>query len=97
MLGKTVVNIEVKPQPLPAITVCVPGILSIEKLSKFNAFDQKIYQDYMRLVRNYSKISNKTHGNQTIMNELRIDMKNINYRIMPVDVSGPNISISYLN
>ena len=35
MLGKTVVNFEVKrlkSQPLPAITICIPRILSISKL-----------------------------------------------------------------
>ena len=54
MLGKTVVNIEVKrltAQPLPAITVCLWNrFLSISKLSKLNEFNKELYQEYIDLV-----------------------------------------------
>ena len=53
MLGKTVVNIDVKrlrAQPLPAITVCVETSLSITKLSKLNENNQLLYQDYMKVL-----------------------------------------------
>ena len=53
MLGKTVVNIEVKrlkSQQLPAITVCIPTLFSISKLSKLNEINKKLYQDYMKLI-----------------------------------------------
>ena len=57
MLGKTVINIEVKrliTQPLPAITFCIPTLLSILKLSKLY---QRFYQDYKQLL-NITKANN---------------------------------------
>ena len=53
MLGKTVVNIEVKrleSQPLPAITVCIPHRFELSKLSELNKTNKILYQDYMNLV-----------------------------------------------
>ena len=53
MLGKTVVNIEVKrlvSQPLPAITVCIPYRFELSKLSELSENNKNSYQDYMRLV-----------------------------------------------
>ena len=52
MLGKTVVNIEVKrlkAQTLPAITVCIPALFSMSKLSELNENNRKLYQ-YLELV-----------------------------------------------
>ena len=53
MLGKTVVNIELKQlmsQPLPAITVCIPArLLSISKLVNLNGLNQQLYQEYINL------------------------------------------------
>ena len=48
MLGKTVVNVEVKSltsETLPAITICVPAFLSMSKLSESNQGINGIYQD----------------------------------------------------
>ena len=53
MLGKTIVNLEVKllkNQPLPAITLCVPHLLSIPKLEKLTSFSQNLIQDYNNLL-----------------------------------------------
>ena len=60
MLGKTVVNIEVKrlkSQPLPAITVCIPALFSISKLSNLNENKRELYQNYELLI-NESIINN---------------------------------------
>src|SRR5690349_13431117 len=73
MLGKTVVNIEVKrlkAQPLPAITVCIPALLSISKLSNLSEFEQGQYQDYIKLV-------NKSNSSETFTEELKQTMKDI--------------------
>ena len=65
MLGKTVVNIELKimkDQPLPAITICIPHFLSITKLtnsSRKNENFQNIFDAYMNLV-NQTQNANET-------------------------------------
>ena len=73
MLGKTVVNIDVKrlkSQPLPAITVCIPRLLSIQKLSKLSEYNQVIYQDYMKLI-------NEDIDNKSITNEIQQNLRRI--------------------
>ena len=82
MLGKTVVNLEVKllnNQPLPAITICIPYVLSISNLPKLKNFNPKFYQDYIDLVKE-SKI------NKTFTGEMKpflftkyLDMVNNNF------------------
>src|SRR5690349_13697298 len=59
MLGKTVVNIDVKrleSQQLPAITICIPHRFQLSKLSELSETNKILYQDYMNLL------------NQTIVN-----------------------------
>ena len=49
MSGKTVVNIEVKRElyeNLPAITLCLPQIVSMERHAKFNPQFQQDYHNY---------------------------------------------------
>ena len=73
MLGKTVVNIEVKrvkDQPLPAITVCIPAILSMTKLSNLSEFNRRIYQDYIELI-------TEAKNNGTFTDELKQTLRNI--------------------
>ena len=51
-----------KQQPLPAITICIPALLSIAKLSnssKLNENSKQILKDYMKYVEQ-SKTANKT-------------------------------------
>ena len=62
MLGKTVVNIEIKrlvAQTLPAITICIPALITISKLKQLNGFNEEFYQDYMKLL-------NEIYANQTL-------------------------------
>ena len=71
MLGKTVVNIDVKrlkAQPLPAITVCIPALLSISKLSKWNEQNKGFHQNHMKIVEEIT-------ANKTIKEKLRKDLK----------------------
>src|ERR1700759_2111128 len=78
MLGKTVVNIEVKrleAQPLPAITICIPAVISISKLSNLSEFDQRLYQDYMILLDEGNK-------NQTFTEEMMKTMIDIYLKII---------------
>ena len=52
MLGKTVLNIEVKrlkAQTLPAITVCIPPF-SISKLSVLSETSKALYQEYKKII-----------------------------------------------
>ena len=47
--GKTIVSIDVyrkTNQTLPAITICYPFLISIEKISKINENYNKFFQDY---------------------------------------------------
>ena len=65
ILGKTVVNIEVKRlivQPLPAITVCIPALFSMSKLSELNNIDKILYENYTILVK--QSIANRTLTNK---------------------------------
>ena len=53
ILGKTVVNIEMKRlefQPLPPITVCIPNRFQMSKLSELSETNKILYQDYRNLV-----------------------------------------------
>ena len=65
MLGKTVVNLEVKmmkDQPLPAITIYIPALISIAKLSnssRLNENSKQLSEDYMKYIEQ-SKTPNKT-------------------------------------
>ena len=73
MLGKTVVNIEVKrftAQPLPAITVCIPPRYDISKISKLSEKNKGLYQDYMKMV-------NIGKSNRTFPKELKQGLKKI--------------------
>ena len=78
MLGKTVVNLEVKllkNQPLRAITVCIPdSLISISNLPKLDNFDQEFYQDYINLV-NQSVIRNPNFNTNKTFRE------NVKYRL----------------
>ena len=76
MLGKTVVNIEVKrltAQTLPAITVCIPALLDISKLKQFKDFNQQFYQDYIEL----ANIIEKTSVNQTAYEDNRVKLSGL--------------------
>ena len=71
IIGKTMVNIEVKRlivQPLPAITLCIPALFSMSKLSKLNNNDKMLYENYTRLV-------NQGIANRTYTNEAREKLK----------------------
>ena len=60
MLGKTVVNIEVKrlkAQPLPAITVCIPALIRVSE-----SINKDAYQVYMKLLNH--GISNRNFTEQ---------------------------------
>ena len=53
MLGKTVVNIEVKQlksQPLPATTVCIQTIVSISNLKELYEFAEQLIHKYMNII-----------------------------------------------
>ena len=91
MLGKTVVNIEMKrieSQPLPAITIFIPHIISIEKLPKFSNFNQKSYQDYINLV-------NESNKNKTITDKVRADLNRF-YRDIQGNIIGKTDSFDKL-
>ena len=77
MLGKTVVNIEVKrleSQPLPAITVCIPHRFELSKLSELSETNKILYQDYMRLV-------NQSIDNKTLTEYVQKKLQDIYYEI----------------
>ena len=77
MLGKTVVNIEVKimkDQPLPALTICIPAFFSLPKLSKssrWNKTHDGLLYDYMNLV------NQSLYGNETTWLSLKSNMEAI--------------------
>ena len=77
--GKTVVNIEVKmlkEQPLPAITICIPALLSIQKLSKSsrkNGNFEKLFDTYKNLVEQTRDV--------TSWNDLYLNINDIYTRI----------------
>ena len=82
MLGKTVVNIEVKrlkDQTLPAITVCIAYrdyiLLSLSKLRKLTMFNQEYYQDYMNLYK-------ESYANKTFIKEVKNRLNKIYRHIM---------------
>ena len=84
MLGKTVVNVEVKrlnSQPMPSITICIPTFFSISKLSKLNEFNQSLYQEYMKLRSEGYNQGNFTQEWKRRMRELYLDIDLIVRRI----------------
>ena len=77
MLGKTVVNIEMKRlefQPLPAITVCIPYRFELSKLSELSETNKILYQDYMSLI-------NQSIDNKTFTEDVKKRLQNIYYKI----------------
>ena len=73
MLGKTVVNIDVKrleSQPLPAITVCIPHRYQMSKLSELSETNKILYQDYMRLY-------NQSIENRTFTKDVKLRLQSI--------------------
>ena len=78
MSGKFVVNIEVRRElyeNLPAITVCLPQIISLERLGNFN---QKYYQDYL----DYNEmLSQENILNFTKYNENKQNLTNIYWKV----------------
>src|ERR1700761_2418110 len=81
MLGKTVVNIEVKrleSQPLPAITVCIPHRYQMSKLSELSETNKNLYQDYMNLV-------NQNIKNGTFTKDVKLKLQNIYYEIQKIN------------
>ena len=74
ILGKTVVNIEVKrlkTQPFPAITVCVAAPVSVLKLSYFNnSRNIKLHHDYMKLL-------NDSKANRNFTDDVKVNLKKI--------------------
>ena len=86
ILGKTVVNIEVKrltAQPFPAITVCLwERFLSISKLSKLNGFNNESYQDYIELVEQMVKSNNFTNKYKLRGFYQRISTNNLHEKIL---------------
>ena len=106
MLGKTVVNLELKllkDQPLPAITICIPYVLSISNLTKLNNFNPEYYQDYINLVKE-SNI-NKTFkeiGKRNLLT-MYIEMMNNNFdkienldKLFELSISHGSINIKSL-
>ena len=84
MLGKTVVNIELKrltSQPLPAITVCIPFFYSVQKLAKLN---QGYYQYYM-------KVWNEGRNNKNFTDEMKKKLVGI-YAVLQGDTTQKKIN-----
>src|ERR1700744_4709516 len=82
MLGKTVVNIEVKrleSQPLPAITVCIPHRYQMSKLSELSETNKILYQDYMNLI--YQNIS----SNNPLIKDVMGKLNYIYYKILKIN------------
>ena len=77
MLGKTVVNLEVKlpkKQPPPAITICIPEQISLTKLSKSSKFNEKLkskHDDYMKSYRQSRNLDRNSNVNETTWKELK--------------------------
>ena len=64
MIGKTIVNIEVKrlkSQSLPGITVCIPALFSMPRLSELNN-NNELYENYTRLLN--ESIAKRTNANE---------------------------------
>ena len=102
LTGKTVVNIEVKRElyeNLPAITFCIPSILSIESVAKYDQQYQTNYEFYQKLIKLYninSTLYAKRKNNITDA-YLKIDQiyNKIFYEPNFLDIVIDNLSIPY--
>ena len=100
--NKTVVNIEVKRElyeNLPAITVCIPRIVSIELVANYDQQYQQYYTYYQQLIKPYSENSTlyeKNENNITItFHNARQILNHILYEPNFLDIVIDNLSIPY--
>ena len=100
--NKTVVNIEVKRElyeNLPAITFCIPSILSIESVANYDQQYQQNYEFYQKQIKPYhvnSTLYDKSKNNITYAYRIIDQIYNkILYEPNFLDIVIDNLSIPY--